>query len=269
MSANGRQRWSHGALVAVDDCEVTESRVVVADSWVVIDGRSLALDLHRERFLGGVRASGIVDPADAEEFWNASIASIPREGEWFPRVELVESRDSSGAAGAPTLAFWQRPSPERHRSVVVATHRGTDPRTTPTTKGPDLAAMLRIRTAVQPLGAGEAIILSDEGTVVEGAYSALLWWHGDALCVPSPELARIDSVTERSILALATALGIDILHDSVTPDELEGLEVWSASALHGIRIVTSWVDGPAVAELPGRLATWRARLDRLRAPLPD
>jgi branched-subunit amino acid aminotransferase/4-amino-4-deoxychorismate lyase len=262
MSVSSRKRWIAGDLVSSDDCDVTDNRILVADSWLVTEGRSLALELHRRRFLDGVRATGLIDDSDAENFWNASIASIPRSDDWFPRVELAESR------GAPALVFWQRSSPERHRSVVVATHAGPDPRTQPAVKGPDLAAMLRIRTEMQPLGAGEAVILSKDGFVVEGAYSAVLWWHGDALCVPSPELVRVDSVTARSILALATALGVDVLHDSVTPDQLDGLEVWSASALHGIRILTEWVDGPTVAELPGRLATWRSRLARLRSPLP-
>jgi hypothetical protein len=54
----------------------------------------------------------------------------------------------------------------------------------------------------------------------------------------------------------------------VTPAELDGTELWALSALHGIRIVTSWVDGPQLAEQPGRLATWRTRLDALRKPLP-
>ena len=55
-----------------------------------------------------------------------------------------------------------------------------------------------------------------------------------------------------------------------TPDgeqlaaELDGTELWALSALHGIRIVTRWVDGPELAEKPGRLATWSARLDSLR-----
>jgi len=58
-------------------------------------------------------------------------------------------------------------------------------------------------------------------------------------------------------------------HDTVTPESLEGCEVWALNALHGIRIVTEWVDGPATAELPGRLDAWRARLDALRKPLPE
>ena len=71
------------------------------------------------------------------------------------------------------------------------------------------------------------------------------------------------------MLALATATGVDVLHDTVLPGQLDGLEVWALNALHGIRIVTGWVDGPATAEQPGRLDAWRARLDALRKPLPE
>ena len=34
------------------------------------------------------------------------------------------------------------------------------------------------------------------------------------------------------------------------------------------KVLTHWVDGPSTAELPGRRATWQARLDALRKPLP-
>ena len=47
----------------------------------------------------------------------------------------------------------------------------------------------------------------------------------------------------------------------------DGTELWALSALHGIRIVTAWVDGPSLAEKPGRLAQWRTRLDALRKPV--
>jgi branched-subunit amino acid aminotransferase/4-amino-4-deoxychorismate lyase len=152
---------------------------------------------------------------------------------------------------------------------VLASHQGTDPRTEPWIKGPDLEAMTRLRTNAQLRGADEAVILSLDGLVAEGSTTCLAWWTGDALCVPSIELARIDSVTLRSVLALATATGVDVLHDAVAPDHLDGLEVWALNALHGIRIVTRWVDGPAPAEQPGRLDRWRARLDALRKPLPE
>ena len=53
----------------------------------------------------------------------------------------------------------------------------------------------------------------------------------------------------------------------MTPAELDGTELWALSALHGPRIVTGWIDGPSTAELPGRLATWRSRLEKLRKPI--
>jgi branched-subunit amino acid aminotransferase/4-amino-4-deoxychorismate lyase len=134
-------------------------------------------------------------------------------------------------------------------------------------KGPDLEAMLRVRTAVQPLGAEEAVILSPDGYVVEGAYSALVWWRGSILCTVAPEFARVSSVTERSLVGLATALGVETYAEAVTPAELDGTELWSLGALHGPRIVTRWVDGPQTAELPGRLELWRTRLAALRRPL--
>jgi branched-subunit amino acid aminotransferase/4-amino-4-deoxychorismate lyase len=127
--------------------------------------------------------------------------------------------------------------------------------------------MLRIRTEAQASGATEAVILTPDGYVVEGAYSALLWWRGGILCGPPAEFDRVDSVTARSVLTLATALGTDTHEEAVTAAELDGTELWVLSALHGIRIATAWVDGPSLAELPGRLDAWRGRMDALRRPI--
>jgi branched-subunit amino acid aminotransferase/4-amino-4-deoxychorismate lyase len=254
MSTASIYRWHDGVLHPLEHCDTAESRIVVADSWLVAEGRALALDLHRDRFLDTA--------TDGAEFWEAAIALIPRTDDWFPRVEL-QNRNGGGQ-----YLLRLRSAPALSRSVRLASAE-RDPRTTPGIKGPDTDALLSLRTAAQQRGADEAVILSPDGYVVEGAYSGLLWWRGDALCAPSPELTRVDSVTARSVIALATALGIDVLYESVTPADLDGLEIWAVSALHGIRIVTEWVDGPSPAEEPGRLATWRARLERLRRPLPE
>lgn len=254
--------WQEGNLTRREFCDTSESRVLVADSWFVSRGTTLALGMHRARFLAGVSAE-YPDSSNAEAFWNAAVARIPREGDWFPRVELQERR------GGFALVFRLRGAPERLRSAVVATWRGADPRTTPRVKGPDLAAMTRIRTEVQSSGANEAVIVSPEGYVVEGAYSSLLWWRGNILCAPSEEFERVDSVTARALIGVASALGTDVHFEAVTPSEVEGTELWALSALHGPRIVTRWVDGPSLAELPGRLALWRDKLEALRRPLPS
>lgn len=258
MSVTSIYRWHEGTLLPLEYCDMTETSIVAADSWLVVDGRVLALDVHRRRFL---QAAGLSPAIDS--FWDAAIATIPRDGAWFPRVELQRRGDGT------SLVFRLRQAPERTRSVRLATHTGPDPRSSPRVKGPDTDALLRVRTQAQQRGADEAVILSPEGFVVEGAYSSLLWWRGDVLCAPSPELERVESVTARSVIALATALDIDVLSESVAAAELDGLEIWALSALHGPRIVTAWVDGPAPAEEPGRLRLWRTRLDRLRRPLPE
>ncbi|MBF4578493.1 aminotransferase class IV [Frigoribacterium sp. VKM Ac-2530] len=238
--------------------------VLVADSWLVLDGAVRALDVHRDRFTSSVAATGLVaDDDDVEAFWGAVVDRLPRDGAWFPRVELV--RDS--AAGAPELRARLRTAPDRTRSVRVAT-AARDPRTSPLVKGPDLAALGDVRSEAASRGAEEAVILSPEGHVVEGAWSSLVWWRGDSLCTPADDLPRLPGVTSRTVLTLAAVLGVDVLHDRSTPAELDGAEIWSLSALHGVRIVSGWVDGPSPAEQPGRLATWQARLDALRRPLP-
>ena len=115
---------------------------------------------------------------------------------------------------------------------------------------------------------GGDVTLKALGYVADGSTTCLAWWRGDALAIPDDAIERIDSVTLRSVLALATATGVDILRESARPEDLDGCEVWALNALHGIRIVTQWIGGPAVAEEPGRLDSWRRRLDALRRPLP-
>jgi branched-subunit amino acid aminotransferase/4-amino-4-deoxychorismate lyase len=259
MSVESIYRWKAGALEALDYCDMTDTSIEVADSWLVAQGSALALGLHRERFLGSMTPDSRAT-TNADDFWDAAIDLIPRDGDWFPRVEL------QNRAGALLLVFRLRSAPERSNNLIEATWLDGDPRRAPGIKGPDLEMMTRVRTAAQARGATEAIILTDDGYIVEDAHSGLLWWRGDILCGPPADFARVDSVTVRSVLTLAAALGVETYEEAVTPAEIADTELWSLNALHGIRIVTRWIDGPALAQLPGRLALWRARMDALRKP---
>jgi len=251
MSAVRVSRWRDGRLEPVDDDDQA-APLRAADSWLAEDGRALALEGHRARFLNGMPAS-----LGAAAFWDAAIDAVPRRGAWFPRLEL----------GADELRLRMRPAPQRHRSVALLTHPGADPRVAPRVKGPDLERMARLRESALGRGADEVVLLHD-GYVAEGASSSIAWWIGDALCVPAADIPRLDGVTLGALVALATALGVEVIEAHATPPELDGCEIWALNALHGIRIVTNWIDGPATAQQPGRLAAWRARLDALRHPLP-
>lgn len=250
MSVNAVYQWQDSQLTEVDPQPREATPLTVADSWLVDGGKVLALNLHSQRFLDAVPDTL---KQVANDFFTAAVAQLPRAGAWSPRVEL------RGAEFFLNL----RPAPERHRSAKVISFTGDDPRTTPAVKGPDIDALGALQTGAHAHGADEAIILSDDGYVIEGAYSAVLWWRGEILCGPPADFARIDSVTARSALTLARALGLDTHEEAVTPTELEGTEVWILNALHGIRIVSAWVDGPELAEKPGRLTQWRTRLAAL------
>jgi branched-subunit amino acid aminotransferase/4-amino-4-deoxychorismate lyase len=250
MSANAIYRWQKGQLIEVAPENLATAPITVADSWLVDSGKVLALNLHRQRFMDAVPAF-VHDAAD--DFFAASIAQLPRAGAWFPRVEL---------RGAEFFLHL-RPAPELQRSATLVSYAGDDPRTAPTIKGPDLQAMGAINAGAQAHGADDAVLLTDEGYVIEGAYSALLWWRGEILCGPPAEFERIDSVTARSVLTLARALELDIHEEAVRPAELDGTELWVLNALHGVRIVPRWIDGPELAEKPGRLEQWRTRLSAL------
>lgn len=251
-------RWGDARLQRLDYCDFTDATITVADSFLVSDGSALALDLHRTRFLTSV-PRGYYGDTDPDAFWRAAIAAIPREGDWFPRLELHDG---------PRFLFRHRSAPQLKNSIVLTTHRGADPRTTPGVKGPDFAALTRVRTEAQTSGADEAVLLTDDGYVIESSQSAIVWWRGSILCTSPSEFERVDSVTAKAMIGLAAALGIELHTEAVTPAELDGTEVWALNSLHGPRIVTRWIDGPELAELPGRLTQWRARLAALRHPLP-
>ncbi|AWB89419.1 aminotransferase class IV [Salinibacterium hongtaonis] len=262
MSAQPSLLWSGDRLVA-DDRPGELAPLVVADSWLVVDGRARALSLHRERFVSSVSTvagDGAADAAAA--VWESALAELPPRGAWFPRVEL------RGTGADRTFRVLVRPAPTLTRSVTLTTFEGDDPRTTPSIKGASLEALEALRAQARAdSGADDIVLLSPLGHIAEGAATALLWWRGDILCQPAEEIERVDSVTARSITALATALGVSLSWETTTPGELDGLEVWAVNALHGPRIVKRWVDGPPLAELPGRLALWSKRLDTLRAAL--
>jgi branched-subunit amino acid aminotransferase/4-amino-4-deoxychorismate lyase len=252
--------WAGGELRVRDDCELVETELLAADSFLVRDGRVLALGLHRGRFLETAREQGFPDRRELDAFWEAGTASLPSEGAWFPRFELVRVRD------ALRLRFRLRTAPPLTSTLVVATAE-TDPRRVPHLKGPDIDRLTALRQQVQRHGAQEAVIL-DGGRVSDGATTALLWWRGETLFAPPLSLPRVDSVAARTVRGIAAALGVPVEEEAVRPAELDGAVLWAVNALHGIRAVTAWVDGPALALDPARTDAWRARFAALARPVP-
>jgi branched-subunit amino acid aminotransferase/4-amino-4-deoxychorismate lyase len=267
--AEGLSVWSP-ARGLTPATEVTAS-LLVADSWLVRDGKVRGLERHRERFLRACGEVGGPPMRRLLEFWRDMTDALPRTGEWFPRVEL--------APGAQELRLLLRHAPPLGTGVRVWAAGQSDPRTVPRRKGPDLAALARVRERACGAGAQEAVLVAPSGCVLEAATASVLWWEEDTLCLPPPRLPVLPGVTVALVQERARREGIPVAHRERTVAELESREVWLVNALHGIRPVTEWTGGPSRAAPTKRAPVrrppvkrapeWRTWLDDAMEPLPE
>jgi branched-subunit amino acid aminotransferase/4-amino-4-deoxychorismate lyase len=224
------------SLVLITEGQQTEVQLEVADSWLVEDGRARSLNAHFERFSRWV---GEVSPdcgPSLPAFFEAVKEKIPSTGRWFPRIEF------HAEAEAPHHLFLRlREAPDQLGDVILWTLPDPDPRQNPSVKGPDLSLGMQMRRNAKMHGADEAVILSKDGYVLEGALSSLVWWRGDTLCSSSDDLPWLPSVTRNEIFGIANQMGYETRAERVKPADLVGLEIWALSSLQGIRVVTAWM----------------------------
>ncbi|ONI84572.1 hypothetical protein ALI22I_28905 [Saccharothrix sp. ALI-22-I] len=238
---------------------IDDSSLLVADSWLVLNGAVRSLDRHVVRFTRACLEVGVVTPQELHKFWRDAIAALPRSGAWFPRVELV--------GDPPELRLRIRRAPARGEDVRVWVPDAVDHRCNPTRKGPDLLALSRLRAEAAIHRAEEALLRTVDGTVVEAATSSILWWEDDVLCSPPEEIPALAGTTAGLVKDLARASGIRTAHRARRVEELAGREVWLLNALHGIRLVTGWVGCDVDAGRGTHFRQWREQVERLRTPL--
>jgi branched-subunit amino acid aminotransferase/4-amino-4-deoxychorismate lyase len=246
-------RWSERGLLPAGD---VAAELLAADSWLVRDGAVRALDAHWQRFGGWCAQLGVAAD-ELARFRAAVTVALPRgPGRWFPRVEA-----RAGDEGVPELSLRLRRAPAASPTVRVAIAPAGDPRTRPRWKGPDLETLIALRAEAARVGAGELLLRDDDGRLLEGALSSLLWWEDDVLCTTRDE-STLPGVTRALLLSIAARDDIAVRVRSPRPAELAGCETWLTSALHGIRVVEGW--GAAT-----RAPRWRERLDAIARPLAD
>lgn len=261
-----RLRWSPRSkeLQPLPEHEPTAPALRVADSWLVDGSRVRRIEWHIQRFLRSCMevAGPDLPQADTACFFQAAVAAVPDHGRWFPRVELVEP-----APGSFSLRLWLRPAPQLSSTLRMRVSPGPDRRIHPTRKGPDLELLARLRAEAAHAGADEALLLDDQGQVLEGTTTSLLWWRDDVLCAPAQTLPILPGVTRRILLDEAARTGTRTALESPAPRvrELDGLEVWAVNALHGIRPVVRWVGEEMTAGEAVKAPQWSTQLDLLRS----
>lgn len=235
--------------------------LLAADSWLVQEGTCRGLDLHRARFTGACADAGSYQ-SEVDGFWPDMLDLLPRTGNWFPRVELVRVPDGH------RLRLRIRGAPPRAREITVWAGRG-DPRAVPRRKGPDLELLNTLSHEAAEAGAGEALLTTPSGLVLEGSRSCLLWWEGTTLCVPDARLRVLPSITGALIRHAAAEQGITVASRRRRLPDLAGREVWLANALHGIRAVTAWIGSPITPGEAVRAPSWQRWWDAAAVPLPE
>lgn len=233
--------------------------LLAADSWLVVDGRARAVARHWARFRASCCEHG-VEPEALAAFRGRVERALPACGRWFPRVELREDGD---------LAVRMRPAPPREPTVVAWIADVPDPRRAPRRKGPDLERLAALREQAAAHGAGEALIADADGGLLEGAFTSLLWWDGETLCVVPDDAPILPGITRTLLIEIARERDTPVAQRRPASRELAGRETWLVSALHGIRAVTRWADGgPAAGDAP-RAADWQRLLDDRAAGQTD
>ena len=258
---------------ATDAADGDDVKLAAADSWLVEDGRVRSLQLHFERFGKAVANLSPQIAAELPALYEAVIALTPVEGRWFPRIEYHAERAEN------PLVLRMREAPAQLGPMVLYTLDEPDPRVNPTVKGPDLSLGMQLRRKAIVHGADEAVLVTADGFISEGALSALVWWQGDVLCAPDQEIPWIDSVTRHEVFDIAKALGLETRLVKARPADLSGLEVWGLSSLQGIRPVADWVNLGAPIASPSanpsanssasnsHLETFQRRLKMLAGPM--
>jgi branched-subunit amino acid aminotransferase/4-amino-4-deoxychorismate lyase len=226
--------------------------LLAADSWLVADGRVRAVERHWARFGTTCREHG-AEPEALAALRARLERAVPSAGRWFPRVELRADGE---------LAFHVRPAPQREPTVVAWIADVPDPRRAPRRKGPDLERLAALRERAAAHGAGEAVLADAGGRLLEGAFTSLLWWEGETLCVVPDDAPILPGITRALLIEIASARDTPVARRRPAPDELVDRETWLVSALHGIRTVTRWAGGTPAGAAP-RAATWQRLLDDL------
>ncbi|MBX3311321.1 MAG: aminotransferase class IV [Microbacteriaceae bacterium] len=245
-----------GSLWIPTSAENVTGTLQSSTSFLVRDSRALTLELHLDRLIRQAKYWKFDFPLDA---WVSALTLIHSFIDCWPRIDLIEDN---------RLILRIRAIPATSDSISITTWNGEDPRKLPEIKGPDLTSLMKARAVVNEQGADEGIICDASGFIAEGFTTGILWWDGEVLCLPTEKQPKLVSTAVQAILGIALGLGVEVKAEEAHPEQLHGKAVWTANALHGIRYVNSWIEGPEVLIDSQKAAVWQKVLDLFRQEIP-
>ncbi len=240
----------------------------VFETAMLAHGRVHGLDAHLERLAQSCRALDLpVLPAD---IWRAAVLAVAdaltNGGVETGALKLVLSRGVEGAA-VPTGWVYGSPAPDASRvraeGVSIALldrgYRHDLSVTSPwlLTGAKTLSAAVHRAAHREALrrGADDAVLVSSDGFLLEGASSSILLRRGTHIVTPSVELGILAGTTQADLFQWAEQSGFTTGYELLTPEDLAVSDAaWLVSSVRGavpIRAVDG-VERAVDAELTAR-----------------
>lgn len=213
---------------------VTDSTVVRGDGVFEAvrsyGGRLFALDDHLARLAQSAAAMGI-DAPSADRLGSWMRAAAAEGGDGVVRVIVSRGDVLPGASGEERVIVIHHrvpftPSALRLRPWPAPWHPAGRPWELSGVKTTSYAPNQAASRLAGRDGFDDAVLLTDDGTVLEGPTFAVLWIRGDVIAAPTVDLGLLDSITRRHVLTLAEQEGLAVdtgrfpLDDLLAADEV-------------------------------------------------
>lgn len=244
--------------------EVTDATVLRGDGVFeavrAYRGRPFRLADHLDRLERSAEALRIDVPDRTDiEAWIARVATAG--GDCIVRIVVTRGSAVPGVDGTPRCVVLAHPVPPPPAELALLPlsapwhpgGRAWDLAGAKTVSyAPNMAASRRAHEA----GFDDALLLSDDGIVLEGPTFSVGWVRRGVVGMPPTDLGVLDSITRRVVVELAD----HVLQEAITLEELSAMdEVFAMSTAKEVRAVrrvgaVTFPDGPVVAGLAQRVA---------------
>lgn len=231
-----------------DVIAVTDSSVVRGDgcfeSIRSYGGDLFALGWHLDRL---ARSADMLDmPVPSRGVvaeWCRHVAAAGGDG--VVRVLLTRGDAVAGLDPAPRCVVMHVPLPAPRAEVTLALipapwHPAGRPSELAGAKTLSYAPNLAATRSAQAKGFDDALLVGDEGVVLEGPTFSVAWVVDGTIETPALDLYVLDSITRRTMIELARTDGLHVIEGTFTVDRLEtASEVMALSTVKEISPVTA------------------------------
>jgi branched-subunit amino acid aminotransferase/4-amino-4-deoxychorismate lyase len=244
----------HDGVFAVDDEGFSRGRAAF-ETLRVYAGRPFRLGEHLARLDSSVERLGFAPPDRGEL---TSLVALALDAAELPDAVLrlfhtpgpVGIEPVTVALVAP-LPDWLEEVRERgQRLVSLAFPRRAAAWLLPGTKSVSYATHVAAEAEARRRGADDAVLVDDEGIVLEGTVTNVWWREGSTLVTPALELGILAGETRAALLELAPSCGYEVEEGVYPLDRMrQAEEIFTSSSVREVMPAVE-LDGAPVSRGP-------------------